>query len=70
MTTSNDVVVSPALQSLITLRDSIDVISCAADLVSDNFDESGLAIGMLFKRLSERLQDDFKAFSCEAILKL
>ena len=70
MTTSNDVVVSPALQSFFTLRDSIDAISCASDLVPGNFDESGLAIGMLFKRLSERLQDDFKSFSSEAMPKL
>lgn len=69
MTTSNDCAIPPVLQSLFALRDSIDAISCASDLVPDNFDDSGLAIGMLFKRLSERLQDDFRVLSCEVIAK-
>lgn len=49
----------PVLQSLETLRDSIDAISCAADLVPEHDLDDGLAIALLFRRLSERLHGDY-----------
>lgn len=58
MTVANNHDTCPVFQSLITLRDSIDALSCAADLVPDDFYDSGIAIGVLFKRLSERLEAD------------
>lgn len=63
MTDSNNRDIPPVLQSFFTLRDTIDAISCAADLMPDILDDSGLAIGILFKRLSERLQNDCVALS-------
>lgn len=58
MTATNDHDICPVFQSLITLRDSINALSCAADLIPEDFDDSGFAIAMLFKRLSERLESD------------
>ncbi|WP_147458481.1 hypothetical protein [Pseudomonas aeruginosa] len=58
MTNANDRDNCPIFQSLITLRDTIDAVSCLSSLIPEDFDRDGMAIGLLFKRLSERLQDD------------
>lgn len=67
MTNSNDRDIPPVIQSLFTLRDSIDAISCAADLMPDTIDDSGLAFGTLFKILSERLQNDCVALTSDIL---
>ncbi len=58
MTTAHNGNDCPIFQSLMTLRDSISAFSCVADLVPDDLDNSGIAIGILLKRLSERLESD------------
>lgn len=59
MTATHDLDISPSFQYLIALRGTIDAVSCAADLIPENVDSSFVGIDMLFKRLSERLYEDF-----------
>lgn len=56
MTETKTTLSSTVYDSFFILRDSIEAISCAADLIPcGGGDES---LGLLFRRLSERLQGD------------
>lgn len=59
MTTSSIPFDGLIYDSFCTLRDSIDAISCAADLIPRGGDDESL--GFLFRRLTERLNGDLTA---------